>query len=97
MVEQQQNESVEEQQSEVTEEQAVQLHASLMRLADVWEKRLADPVVMGLYKAGRIQVNPLVLKLLELKNSNALGQSTNPSETSPSTSETRDRNRSPNG
>lgn len=51
----------------VTEQEADHLLGSLKELADQWRVRLQDPAMRRLVALGKVRINPLVLKLLDIR------------------------------
>ena len=51
---------------EVSDAQASHLLGNLKVLRDQWRARLADPAFLELVRLGKVQINPLVRKLLNL-------------------------------
>lgn len=53
-------------QEEMSDQEGYQMLEALRQIAEEWRERLRDPVLASLIRSGKVQINPLVLKLLEL-------------------------------
>ena len=57
--------------SQVSEEEGKTMYEALQDLADEWERRLEEPALKALVDSGQARVDPLILKLFELRRQRA--------------------------
>ncbi len=55
--------------ADVSEKEADAMLSGLKALADEWEERLKDPALQKLVEQGQVRIDPLVIKLLSIRNS----------------------------
>ena len=65
---------------QVSEEEGTAMQESLMALADEWEQRLRDPAMQVMIREGQVQIDPLVIKLIEMRKAARARDSQAPSQ-----------------